>query len=77
MKALQAHYDGKRILLDGDWKLKPNTKLLVLVADDEDNDFMRQWHQLSSKNLARAYDVNEPDYPLSMVKEPNAGYERK
>ncbi len=77
MKALQAHYDGKSILLDVSCKLKPNTKLLVLVPDDMENDSDNEWYKFSVQNLARAYSADEPEYSLSMLKEPNAEYESK
>jgi predicted DNA-binding antitoxin AbrB/MazE fold protein len=33
------------------------------------------WHQLSQDKLAAAYSENEPEYSITMVKEPNTDYE--
>ena len=36
MKALNAHFDGKQVVLDEPARLKPNTMLKVIVADDRE-----------------------------------------
>lgn len=45
-------------------------KLLILMEETEQN----EWYKLSEKSLSNAYDDNEPDYSLNMVKEPNPDY---
>jgi hypothetical protein len=72
---LRAHYDGNRILLDDPFELQPDTKLLVTVLQaSETND--QDWHDVSIKGLAAAYGDNEPEYPLTLIKEHNPAYER-
>jgi hypothetical protein len=34
------------------------------------------WQQFSKQQLAKAYDVNEDEYSLSMIKEPNPDYKK-
>ena len=51
--------------------------LHIEVITKEKNTDAAQWENLSKENLARAYSSDEPDYPQSMVKEPNAQYERR
>jgi hypothetical protein len=72
--SIAAHFDGDRILLDEAIELKPNTKLLVTVLpqQDDDRDF---WLALSAQGLANAYGPDEPEYSLDMIKEFNPEYE--
>jgi len=72
MKTLKATYDGQHIRLEEDLKLKKDSKLLVILLDEED-----EWTDFSTKSLKRAYGKNEPEYELSMVKEPNPSYESR
>ena len=73
MKALKATYDGEKVLFEEKVDLPKNSKLIVILLEDEDAD----WYTLSSQNLNRAYGEQEPDYSLSEVKEHNSHYERK
>lgn len=71
---LQAHFDGKQILLDEPYELVPNTKLvisLIEMQDEERDDLTR----FSLANLERAYGDDEPEYPLNLIKEANPKYE--
>jgi len=61
---LQAHYDGNQIQLDEPFDLKPNTKLLVTVLQQEDPE-AAEWMDFSAQQLARAYSDVEPEYTLS------------
>ena len=73
---LNAHFDGKQILLDQPYELEPDQKLLVSVVEtrgDEDDD----WYAPSVAGLARAYGDDEPEYPTSLIKERNPLYEGK
>ncbi|MDX2045475.1 MAG: hypothetical protein SFU87_01735 [Chitinophagaceae bacterium] len=45
----------------------------VEVAHTDEAGF---WQRFSKQNLSNAYGENEPEYDLSMVKEPNAGYKK-
>lgn len=82
MKAitLSATFDGQQIRLEEDFPLRKDARLLVTVLPDEPRDeiaFREFWRQLGSRSLARAYDANEPDYTLDMVREPNSKYEAR
>jgi hypothetical protein len=71
-KVLHGHFDGKQILLDEPFELKPNTKLIITVlSENEDGD----WLALGKKAFAHAYDDEEPEYPLEKIKNLNPEYE--
>ena len=82
---LSAHFDGKQIIIDEPFKLKPNTKLLVTVLPETKTDRERNetpdenagWSQISLQGLEAAYSKNEVDYSLNLIKEPNPKYERR
>ena len=44
--------------------------MLILIAEEEDQDF----HKFSIEELSGAYADNEPEYELSLVKEPDTLY---
>jgi len=71
---LQAHFDGKQILLDEPYELAPNTKLVVSVIQMPDEE-RQEWARFSLSNLERAYGDNEPEYSLDLIKETNPKYE--
>lgn len=71
---LRAHFDGDQILLDDPFELRPNTKLLVTIIPEPDAE-QYAWLKLSVQGLSAAYSENEPDYPLTAIKEPNPTYE--
>lgn len=71
---LRAHFDGDQILLDDPFELHPNARLLVTVIPEPDED-QYAWLRLSVQGLRAAYGEDEPDYPLTVVKEPNPTYE--
>lgn len=72
MKALSGTYDGEHIQLDEAVELKKDSKLLVILLEEED-----EWTDFSAKSINRAYEEDEPVYKLSMVKEPNPSYESR
>jgi hypothetical protein len=72
---LRAHFDGSQILLDDPFELKPNTKLLIKVISPEQEE-VESWYDLSMNGLGAAYGNDEPEYPVSLIKEYNAYYER-
>jgi hypothetical protein len=72
---LQAHFDGKHILLDEPIELEPGTKLLVTVISTSEAD-RDEWVTFSMLLLAEAYDNDEPEYSLGLIKERNPEYER-
>ncbi len=66
--ALRAHYDGKHIVLDEDFELKPNTQLMVTILPLQPIDQERiLWSQLSSTSLANVYSDDEPEYTLDFI----------
>ncbi|HEX3131654.1 MAG TPA: hypothetical protein VH394_30235 [Thermoanaerobaculia bacterium] len=71
--ALRAHFDGEHIRLDEPFELQPGTPVTVMVLGDDPE--RADWLRLSQQGLAEAYGDDEPEYPLSLVKEPNPDYE--
>ena len=74
-RTLRAHFDGKQILLDEPVELEPDTQLMVTVLPKPENGELSEWTRLSLESLARAYDDDEPEYSLDLIKEPNPEYE--
>lgn len=72
---LRAHYDGTQILLDDPVELQPNTKLLITVIQEPETE-RETWFNFSTQGLAAAYGDDEPEYPLTLIKESNPEYER-
>jgi len=72
--SIPAHFDGQQILLDEPCELEPNTKLLVTVLANHDSE-RESWLRLSADNLRQAYDDNEEEYSLDLIKDPNPDYE--
>ena len=73
---LRAHYDGTRVLLDDEIELPANTKLLVTVIRSPEDVERVSWLNFSAQGLASAYDDDdEPEYPVTLVKERNPEYE--
>ena len=67
MKALDAHYDGKHIVLEEPVKLEPDTKVKVLVAEPgdalNDGELSRWLARLSESTFARVWDNSlDADY---------------
>jgi hypothetical protein len=72
---LPAHYDGSRIVLDAPYELKSNDKLLVtLLQPGTGEEEKKEWTESSLSHLNDAYGKNEPEYSISLVKEPNPDY---
>jgi hypothetical protein len=65
-------FDSEYIILDS--KLEPNTQLIVTVLSKRDDE-REAWMNLSSEMLENAYDVNEIEYSLDLLKEANPEYE--
>ncbi len=51
-------------------------KLLPVEIELKESDQVH-WQEFSIQKLAEAYAENEPEYTLSMIKEPNLLYERR
>lgn len=74
MKAIEtfAVFDGEgNLKIENPPGLKnKKVKLLILIEEDEENTF----YDLSSARLADAYKIEEPDYTISDLNEPNVDY---
>ena len=77
--SLQAHFDGQQILLDEPFELESDTKLIVTVLSKqkEMEDEREKWLSLSQKGLERAYDNEEVEYTLDMIKRANPDYDKR
>lgn len=73
MKALKAMYDGQKVLFEQEANIPENSKLIVILLDDDGED--EDWYNFSAQNMSRAYGENEPDYTDAPIKEPNPLYE--
>lgn len=72
----RAHFDGTQILPDDPVELQPDTKLLVTVIQSFDPE-QDAWLNFSAQGLDAAYSDDEPEYPLTLIKEHNPEYERE
>lgn len=73
---LRAHFDGEHIQLDEPIELQPGTPVMATVppgfmADSEHEG----WLRLAGEYFEAAYEGDEPEYPLHLIKEPNPEYE--
>ncbi len=69
MLEIQGHFDGTQVLFDEPCTLKPNTKLIIkVVEDNEDDDF-------GEKRFATAYDDDEPEISWDRIKVKNPEYQ--
>lgn len=64
--SLSAHFDGKSIVLDEDYALPPQAKLLVTVFDGTgENERLgerRAWSARSKRAMSRVFGNDEPEY---------------
>jgi len=74
---LSARYDGKHIVLEEPHDLRPDTPLLVAVLPENDAAFKADFHTIAESGLSKAYSEDEPDYPDSMIAEPNPEYGKR
>ena len=65
---MNAHFNGKQIVLDEPFDLPPDSPLMVTVTSKEDSTEDARWHSLAAGGLARAYGEDEPDYSVADVK---------
>jgi hypothetical protein len=67
---LSAHVEGKSILLDEPFDLPPDAKLLITILPVESIESEKQeWAAVAKRGLQRAYSEDEPDYPISLIKQ--------
>lgn len=73
---VRGHFDGEAIRLDEPLAMEANTKVVVaILAPQPVESDGELWARLARLNLERAYGVEEPDYSMAMLKEPNPAYE--
>ncbi len=76
MRAIEAFAfidENGNIMLESSVDLKnKKVKLLILIDEDEE---AKEFYALSSEGLSQSYSTDEPEYDLSLVKEPNPHYE--
>ncbi len=65
--SISAHYDGNQVMLDEDIDLRPDTKLIVTVLEDS-NEERTDFLKLSSSSLAAAYSDDEIEYTEADIK---------
>lgn len=65
---LNAHYDGKNILLDEPFDLPPSTRLMVTVLPPLMDKDREAWANLSGASLAQVYGDEEPEYSVANVR---------
>jgi hypothetical protein len=65
-----AHFDGTQIRLDEPYSLRPNARLLVTLLPETEEE-REAWLHLSAQKLIEAYSDDEPEYPLSAVRDSN------
>ena len=75
--SFRAHFDGDQIRLDEPCELEPGTRLTVTIVEAEEEQERTGWQALALHSLAAAYSDDEPDYPASLIKEPNPEYEAR
>ncbi len=73
---LPAHFNGKTIVLDTPFNLKPDDQLLVTILGSENSEERKDWITSSLSYLNNAYGKDEPDYSPSLIKEPNPEYKK-
>jgi hypothetical protein len=73
----RAHFDGRHVLLDEACDIPANTPLIVSVVIETLDEERQAWSEIALQSLARAYDEDEPEYSLDLIKEPNPDYEAR
>ena len=66
--------DARHLELREPIRLRPGSQVVITILEAADSAESQEWHQLAAHGLADAYSVSEPDYPVTMIKSPNAEY---
>ena len=76
---LRGHYDGSKIVLDEPFELKPNARLMITVLPEEQSDLSdgerEAWFKWAKEKFSYAYDEDEPEYTMSLIKKANPDYD--
>ena len=67
--------DSRHLKLKRPIKIAPGSTVIITIEAAEGVAEEQEWYLVSSQGLAEAYDENEPDYSLEMVKIPNPEYQ--
>jgi hypothetical protein len=65
--SIPAHYDGTQVLLDEIVVLRPNTRLIVTVLEEQDEE-REEFLRLAGDRLAAACEDDEVEYTLADIK---------
>ena len=66
-RSIAAHFDGQQILLDEEVSIRPHTRLLVTILDDDDSD-RSDFAAIASAAFADSYDDEEVEYSEADLK---------
>jgi hypothetical protein len=66
-------YDGKVVQLDEQIDIPKNAAVIVTVLPNISGE-EAEWHRASLGGVGAAYAPNEPEYPLTALKEQNPDY---
>ncbi len=73
---LRGHFDGQVIRLNEPLAMEADTEVTIVVLSPHLTESDRElWSLLAQANLERGYGVEEPDYTVALIKEPNPIYE--
>jgi len=61
MKSVSARFDGEKVLLDEDITIPVDARLVVTILQDSDDERV-EFHRLSSKAFADAFEEDEVEY---------------
>jgi len=67
MTSIAAHYDGKHVLFDEEVHLRPHTRLLVTILEDQDSD-RDEFLALAATALANSFGEDEVEYTEADLK---------
>ena len=65
--SVSAHFDGSQVLLDEKIVLRPNSRLIVTVLDDADED-REEFLRLAAGGLSAACSDDEVEYTVADLK---------
>ncbi len=67
--------DARHLMLKNPIEIPPGSKVLITIVPNKSNG-NDDWFSLSIQQLEAAYGEDEPDYPLSLIKNPNAEFQQ-
>ena len=67
MTSIAAHYDGQQVRFDEEVNLRPHTRLLVTILEDQDSDY-QEFLTLAATAFADSYGDDEVEYSEADLK---------